>query len=82
MSDKNIESDIDITSHIPSNVLYCFSKLSNYIHTGNFDFIVGTRSLLEYISDFIDTDGYQSENELYVLAETAFYISKKRGSGD
>lgn len=79
MSDKDIESDIDTSLHVPSSVLYCFSKLSDYVHTGRFEFIVGERSLLEYIGEFVDVNGYQSEKELYVLAKTAFYLSKKRG---
>ena len=68
--------------HVPQSVLYGFSILSNYVHTGYLDFMVGESSLLEYIGKFVDVNGYQSKRELYVLAETAFYISKKRGSGD
>lgn len=57
----------------PHSVSSGFSELADSVFTDTFSYPVFLPSLIQYISPVVTIIGNESDEELYVLAKTAFY---------
>lgn len=63
--------------NLPHSVSSGFTELADSVFSDVFSYSIFLPSLLRYISPVVKLSGSESDEELYVLAKTAFYLIEK-----
>lgn len=77
MTFKELKWEERLSGKLPFSYHYAFESICDIVYGGYYKRTIGLNSLLEYVSDVVGIQSWESYDELYTLIEAAKYFKSK-----